>query len=107
MTDAKTPAPASRPRALLTKRRRLSPGDLVAMRRELWFAVRRVSVLLDDPAAEPGLVIKAANALALLANSYTRLTETAEIEAAIKAIRRDVDDIKRQRTGYPAGYRTA
>jgi predicted RecB family endonuclease len=73
------------------KRRRVTAGNLDALRREMWFAIRRVSELLDDDTASPELVIKAANALSALGNSYTRVTETAEIEAELRELRVRVD----------------
>jgi hypothetical protein len=73
------------------KRRRVTAGDLGALRREMWFAIRRVSELLDDDTAPPELVIKAANALAALGNSYTRVTETADLEVEVREMRVRVD----------------
>jgi hypothetical protein len=91
--DAKTPARASPPRPRSGKRRRVTAGDLAALRREMWFAVRRVSALLDDEDAAPELIIRACNALALLANAYTRLVESTDLEAEIKQLREQVDAI--------------
>jgi hypothetical protein len=73
------------------KRRRAAAGDLSALRREMWFAVLRVSELLDDTTTPPELVIKAANALAALGNSYNRVTETAELEVELREMRVRVD----------------
>lgn len=68
------------------RRRRSKAGNLEALRREMWHAVRRVSDLLDDPEAETAELIRAANALAALGNSYRGVTEASELEARLTAL---------------------
>jgi hypothetical protein len=84
------PAPGASPPARRAsrsgRRRRLSPGDLRALRRELWYALRRVGEVLDDPAAEPADLCRAGNTLAALANAYTRATEADDLAERVAAL---------------------
>ena len=87
--DAKTrtnarpkPAPARRS----GRRRRAAPGDLEALRRELWHGIRRVGDVLDKLDAEPGELCKAANALAAMSNAYRGVTEAAALLPRLEAI---------------------
>ena len=84
--DAKTDARATRQGAITRRRPRRTSGDLEALRREVWFALRRVGDVLDNPDADAGDVCRAANALAALANSYRGVTEAAEIIPRLEAI---------------------
>lgn len=68
------------------RRRRSKAGDLEALRREMWHAVRKVSDILDDPDADPGDTIRAANALAALGNAYRGVTETSVLEERLAAL---------------------
>lgn len=68
------------------RRRRAKAGDLEALRREMWHAVRKVSDILDDPDADPGDTIRAANALAALGNAYRGVTETSVLEERLAAL---------------------
>ena len=106
MPDVKNAASASPPRARSGKRRRVTAGTLEQLRRELWYGVRRVSALLDDEDASPDLVIKASNALALVCNSYLRLTESVELQAEVRELQEDVKRLQAERgvgrNGWPA-----
>ena len=85
--DAKTAARATRkPGPKRPRVRRRTSGDLEALRREVWFALRRVGDVLDNPDADAGDVCRAANALAALANSYRGVTEAAELVPRLEAI---------------------
>lgn len=52
----------------------------------MWHAVRKVSDILDDPDADPGDTIRAANALAALGNAYRGVTETSDLEQRLAAL---------------------
>ena len=87
--DAKTgtrASPSPDPRRRSGRRRRATAGDLEALRRELWYGLRRVGDVFDNPDAEPGELCKAANALAALANAYRGVTEAAELLPRLEAI---------------------
>lgn len=72
------------------RRRRAKAGDLEALRREMWHAVRKVSDIHDDPDADPGDTIRAANALAALGNTYRGVTEASALEVRLAALEADV-----------------
>lgn len=74
------------------RRRRAKAGDLEALRREMWHAVRKVSDILDDPDADPGDTIRAANALAALGNAYRGVTEAGVMEERLAALEAEVAD---------------
>ena len=84
--DAKTDARATRQGAITRRRPRRTSGDLEALRREVWFALRRVGDVLDNPDATPDEICRAANSLAALANSYRGVTEAAELVPRLEAI---------------------
>lgn len=69
-----------------TRRRRAKAGDLEALRREMWHAVRRISDLLDEPETEPAELVRIANALAALGNAYRGVTETSDLEKRLVAL---------------------
>ena len=104
--DAKTarkatgkPKGSSRPRRV----RRAPPGDLTALRRELWHALRRAGDVLDT-ATEPADVLRAAHAVAGCANAYTRLTEAtdhADRLAALEAAEAARTAAEGRRDRYP------
>ena len=68
------------------RRRRAKAGDLEALRREMWHAIRKVADLLDAPDAEPADLVRAANALAALGNAYRGVTEAADLVPRLEAI---------------------
>ena len=85
--DAKTAARATRkPGPKRPRLRRRTSGDLEALRREVWFALRRVGDVLDNPDATPDEICRAANSLAALANAYRATTEAAELLPRLEAI---------------------
>lgn len=62
------------------RRRRRKPGDVAALRRVLWEAVRDVEAIVHDgDGATVDQRVKAAHALATLAGAYLRATEAAEL----------------------------
>jgi hypothetical protein len=67
----------------MRRKRRLKAGDLADLRRVLWRTIVEVESLLDTRPPSNDLVLKSAHALAQLAGSYTRLVETADIEARL------------------------
>ena len=71
------------------RRRRRAPGDLQALRRVVWHALRRVGETLDDPTIPIADLCKAANALSALANAYRGATELGDLAARIEALERD------------------
>ena len=72
------------------RRRRAKAGNLEALRREMWHAIRKVADLLDAPDAEPSDLVRAANALAALGNAYRGVTEAAELVQRIEALEQAV-----------------
>lgn len=90
-TDQDTNArPNARPKPATTarsgRRRRAKAGDLEALRREMWHAIRKVADLLDRPNPEPADLVRAANALAALGNSYRGVTEASDLVARLEAL---------------------
>lgn len=84
------PPPNARPKPPAARRsgrrRRAKAGDLEALRREMWHAIRKVADLLDAPNAEPADLVRAANALAALGNAYRGVTEAADLVPRLEAI---------------------
>jgi hypothetical protein len=84
------PPPNARPKPPTPRRsgrrRRAKAGDLEALRREMWHAIRKVADLLDAPDAEPADLVRAANALAALGNAYRGVTEAADLVPRLEAI---------------------
>ena len=90
--DAKNGAAGARQHGVggrAERRRRRSPGDLEALRRECWWAIRRVGEALDDPDLTVGDLCKVAHALAGLANSYGRVVEVGDLAARLEALEAD------------------
>ncbi len=58
--------------------RRGKPGDLTALKRELWYAVVTAADLLDS--ADAQLRLKACHAVSQSAGSYRALCETLDLE---------------------------
>ena len=83
-------APVARPKTAYNgrsgRRRRGKAGDLEALRRELWHAVRLVSDALDADDLDVGDLVRGANALAALANSYRGVTESADLVPRLEAL---------------------
>jgi hypothetical protein len=70
----------------MARKRHGKPGDLAALRRTLWWTLRRVEAICDDEDAADVLVIKAAHALGQLSATYMRLIEVTELEPRLKAL---------------------
>jgi hypothetical protein len=70
----------------MARKRHRKPGDLTQLRAVLWRTILEVEALLDARPPSNELVIKSAHALAQLAGSYTRLVETADLEARLQAL---------------------
>jgi hypothetical protein len=70
----------------MARKRRHKPGDLTQLRRVLWEVILEVEALLDEPQRSTEVVLKSAHALAQLAGAYTRLVETADLEARLQAL---------------------
>lgn len=70
----------------MARKRHRKPGDLTQLRAVLWRTILEVEALLDMRPPSNELVIKSAHALAQLAGSYTRLVETADLEARLQAL---------------------
>ncbi len=71
------PAKRNRPR-------RLKPGDLDALKRELWGAVRAASDLLDHESPETRL--RAVHAVSQSSAAYRNLLADTELEAIVAAL---------------------
>jgi hypothetical protein len=56
---------------------------LVQLRAVLWQTIIEVEALLDTRPPSNDLVLKSAHALAQLASAYTKLVETADLEARL------------------------
>jgi hypothetical protein len=70
----------------MARKRYRKPGDLTHLRAVLWRTILEVEALLDARPPSNELVIKSAHALAQLAGSYTKLVETADLEARLQAL---------------------
>jgi hypothetical protein len=70
----------------MARRRYRKPGDLTQLRAVLWRTILAVEALLDACPPSSELVIKSAHALAQLAGSYTKVVETADLEARLQAL---------------------
>lgn len=68
------------------RKRRPKPGDTNALRRVLWAAIRKVEEVMDDPATEPELVLRAVSALSTASGVYLKAEEQAEILTRLEAI---------------------
>ena len=87
--DAKTrtrASPSPDPRRRSGRRRRATAGDLEALRRELWYGLRRVGDVFDKPDATPDELCRAANALAAMSNAYRAVHSDAELEPRLRAV---------------------
>ena len=94
MNTATRASPSSAPRRRSGRRRRASAGDLGALQRELWYGLRRVGEVFDQPEADPSEVCKAANALAALANAYRAVAETVDLAREVAELREDLEAVK-------------
>lgn len=64
--------------------RRAKPGDLSALKRELWAAIVTATDLLDDDDRE--IRLRAVHATSQAAGAYRALYETADLEGRIAAL---------------------
>jgi hypothetical protein len=101
--DAKGTAAASPSRPVSGRRRRVTAGDLAALRREVWFAVRRIGDVLDNQDATSEEVCRAANALAALANAYRGVSETVDLLPRLEALEAAVKESHQARRGLAGG----
>jgi ATP:corrinoid adenosyltransferase len=81
----------------MARKRHRKPGDLSQLRAVLWRTILEVEALLDARPPATELVIKSAHALAQLAGSYTRLVETADLEARLQALEAAMQEGKEAR----------
>jgi hypothetical protein len=65
----------------MARKRYGKPGDLTQLRTVLWQAILDTKALTDVRPPSNELVLKSSHALAQLAGVYTKLVETAELEA--------------------------
>lgn len=79
---SRKPAQDAKPK----RKRRPKPGDTNALRRVLWAAIRKVEEVMDDPATEPELVLRAVSALSTASGVYLKAEEQAEIIPRLEAI---------------------
>lgn len=75
-----------------TRRPRPRPGDVGALRRTLWAAIRDVEELIHEPNMDSPCVvtidqqIRAVHALAALSGQYLKATDADELVARIEAL---------------------
>lgn len=73
--------------ARMAKKRRGKPGDLPAVKRELWHALQRAVQVLDGaPEANPELILKAVHAVSQVCGQYMKLLEIGELESRFAAL---------------------
>lgn len=72
------------------RRRRRTPGDMAALQRELWHALRRIGEVLDQPNADAADLCRAGHTLAALANSYRAVTAEHDFERELADLRREL-----------------
>lgn len=70
----------------MARKRRRKPGDLSQLRAVIWRTILEVEALLDTRSPSNELVLKSVHALAQLAGAYTRLVETADLEARLATL---------------------
>ena len=68
------------------KRKARKPLSLDELRASMSTALRELETIYMDEGNEPDCRIRAINSLSSLANSYTRLTETHDLEQRIQAL---------------------
>jgi hypothetical protein len=73
------------PHALNGKPRPRKPGDLAALQRMLWRALRTAERILEE-AEEPELQLRAIHAISQTGGQYLKLLETGEFEVRIAAL---------------------
>jgi hypothetical protein len=81
----------------MARKRYRKPGDLTHLRTVLWRTILEVEALLDARPPSSELVIKSAHALAQLAGSYTKVVETADLEARLQALETAMEADKERR----------
>jgi hypothetical protein len=72
----------------MRRKRYIKAGTLADLQRVLWRTVIEVEALLDARPVSNELTLKAAHALAQLANSYKGVAEVADIEPRLRALER-------------------
>jgi hypothetical protein len=76
----------------MSRPRRGKPGDLEALQRELWAAVRAASDLLDHP--EPEIRLRAVHATSQAGNAYRNLLADTELEGIVADLERRAEKAK-------------
>jgi hypothetical protein len=71
--------------ARLAQRRRRKAGDLQALTKALWQAIRDIERALET-AVDHSELVSAAHALAACANAYSRLLQMGDYEARLAAL---------------------
>jgi hypothetical protein len=61
-------------------RPRRRSGNFLALKVEVWSAIRAASVIIADPTTEPDLKLKAASTMATAGAVYLRILDGSEIE---------------------------
>jgi hypothetical protein len=76
----------------MSRPRRGRPGDLDALKRELWAAVRAASDLLDHES--PELRLRAVHATSQAASAYRNLLADSELEAIVADLEARLEKMK-------------
>lgn len=77
------------------RKRRPKPGDVAALRRVLWEAVREVETLLEQEAVE--VKLRSAHTLATLGGVYLKAIEAAVFEKRLAAVEERLKEQETQR----------
>jgi hypothetical protein len=70
----------------MSRKRYGKAGNLADLQKVLWHTVLEVEGLLDARPVSPDLTLRAAHALAQLANAYRSVSELADIEPRLAAL---------------------
>lgn len=73
-------------KARQARKRRSKPGNLEALKRDLWHVLQAALRVLDAPDTTPELTLRAVHAMAQAAGQYARLIEVGELEARLAAL---------------------
>jgi hypothetical protein len=61
-------------------------GDLPSLRRSLWWALRWVEHMLNNPAQDDDTRLRCVHAMVQVATAYTKLVEATELAARVDAL---------------------
>lgn len=89
MRDAKT-----------KRKRRPKPGDVQALRRVLWAAIRRVEEVIDTSGTTT-TVLRAVSALSTAAGVYLKAAEVGELEERLTQIDAQLDALEAEIAARP------